>query len=287
MWKKIQILFIPAVIIFTFQTANSAVLSTPDCRAYYGTVLSPSPMVYSQYGGFHKSNYWPNVISISSNLAIMPLAFNHMIDAWGVPNGKFHIKHDWSGDNMALNDEVSHLLVSYKMVQTFNAGYKLIGYSGRTARILAMIESAILATAVEYPVDAYNPTQGLGISDLIFDYTGIGLGYFKITDERFQRWDLKTSVKSLRHANRQVIGENAEDYDNYIYWLTYKRSPAVFGFGYSTSHSLSGGVSKEFYLGVGTTLPDLLEPISKKLATILRCSEFYYFNLRWNFITFE
>jgi hypothetical protein len=286
--KQIIAIAVVAILLLTSQSADSAQLMRPEYWASYGTVLSPSPLYYSHHeANNHGSGYWPHVISISGNLVIMPLAYNHMVKTWGIPNGKFHFKHDWSGDHMALNDEVSHLVISYKMVQAFHSGYKFIGYTDRTAKILGMIETAVIVTAVEYPLDAYNPGQGLGVSDLIFDYAGIGLAYIKISDERFRNWDLKTSVKSFAHTKRQVLGDNAEDYDNYIYWLTYKKSPAVFGFGYSTSHPLSGGVDKEFYLGIGTTLPDLLEPISGKLAKVFRWLEVYYFNLKWNFLTFK
>ncbi len=260
----------------------------PDIKACYGTVLGPNPIYYANpEPQDHGHGYWPHVISVSGNLAVMPMAYNHMVKTWGVPDGKFHFKHDWSGDHMALNDEVSHLLISYKLVQAFHSGYKFIGYSDRTAKILGMIEAGLIVTFVEYPLDAYNPGQGFGVSDLVFDYVGIGMAYYKISDPRFENWDLKTSVKSFSHTRKQVLGDNAEDYDNYIYWLTYRKSPAVFGLGYSTSHPLSGGVNKEFYLGVGTTLPDLLKPISGKLAKLFRWSEVYYFNLKWNFLTFK
>lgn len=288
MQKKIYIILIFAVILFGFHSASAAFRTMPAIGAFYGTVLGPTPVYYSQThlkSPGHGS--WPHIIAVSGNLAVMPMAYNHMVKAWGVPDGKFHFKHDWAGDNMALNDEVSHLLISYKLVQALHSGYSMIGYSNKTARIMGMIQAAIIVTAVEYPIDAYNPTQGFGVTDIVADYAGIGLAYLKITDKRFHNWDLKTSVKSFSHTKRQVIGDNAEDYDNYIYWLTYKKSPAVFGFGYSTSHPLSGGVNKEFYLGIGTTLPDLLEPISGKLAKLFRWSEVYYFNLKWNFHTFK
>jgi hypothetical protein len=132
---------------------------------------------------------------------------------------------------------------------------------------------------VEYPIDAYNPDQGMGISDLIFDYSGIFLAYLKIADRRFERWDIKTSLKSMSYSGRNVIGSNREDYDNYIYWLTYSRSPLVFGLGYGTDHPVQE-VRSQFFLGVGTSLYDLIKPISSEVAKYLRFTEFYYFNLR-------
>jgi len=257
------------------------------CCAGFGSVLNQVPLSSRQEENGDNPGLLTHAITLSANLALFPVAYNQMEKTWGVPDGKFHFKDDWSGDNMALNDEVSHMFVSFKLTQLLHSGYKALGYSHKTALWLGMIETAFIVTAVEYPIDAYNPDQGFGVSDLFFDYGGIALGYLKIMDDNFANWDLKTSVKSFRHANKQVLGDGAEDYDNYIYWLTYREDPAVFGLGYSTSHPEIGKVEKEFYLAVGTTIPDLLSPVSEKLSNWFRWSEFYYFNLKWNFLTID
>ena len=207
---KSKILF-AAIIVFIMSGIANAGISPLGYCAWFGSVLNPDPLhsdLLSSDGG---ASRWSHIVSVSANLAIMPLAYNHMVNAWGVPDGRFHFKDDWSGDNLALNDEVSHLVVSYKLTQLFHSGYRALGYSEGTARLMGVIEAAVIVTAVEYPIDAYNPTQGFGVSDLLFDYAGIGLGYLKIADSRFADWDLKVSVKSFKHANRQVIGDVAED----------------------------------------------------------------------------
>ena len=235
-----------------------------------------------------KSDYtFPIAISAGANLGAAIPVYNHMVSAWGRPDGKFHFKDDWSGDYLALNDEISHMFASYKLMQFFNSGYKFVGFSPKTAKILGIVETAFIVTAVEYPIDAYNPTQGFGISDLIFDYTGIFMGYMKVTYPALKNWDIKTSLKSFSYSNKNVIGTNSEDYDNYIYWLTYRKSPAVFGFGYSTEHPQPLNVDKQFYLGIGTTVPDLIRLISPKVADKLDWMEVYFFNLRWNFVTLD
>ena len=229
----------------------------------------------------------PIAISAGVNLSAAVPVYNQMVNSWGRPNGKFHVKHDWSGDYLALNDEISHMFVSYKLMQFFNSGYQFVGFSPKTAKILGIVETAFIVTAVEYPIDAYNPDQGLGISDLIFDYTGIFMGYMKVSYPSLKNWDIKTSLKSLSYSNKNVIGSNSEDYDNYIYWLTYRKSPAVFGFGYSTDHPQPLNVDKQFYLGIGTTVPDMIRLISPRIADKLDWMEVYYFNLRWNFATLD
>lgn len=235
-----------------------------------------------------KRNYTlPITVTAGVNLAGSIPFYNHVVNAWGRPDGKFHFKDDWSGDNLALNDEVSHLFVSYKLMQFFNSGYNLLGFSPKTARILGMVETAFILTAVEFPIDAYNPDQGFGVSDLIFNYTGIFMAYIKITNPAFENWDLKASVKSLSQSNKQVIGSNNEDFDNYIYWITYRKSSLVFGLGYSTDHPQPMNVDKQFFVGIGTTVPDLIRPISKKLANALDWMGTYYLNLNWNFATID
>ncbi|MBD3218668.1 MAG: DUF2279 domain-containing protein [candidate division Zixibacteria bacterium] len=276
-----------AVLLLLFcSTASGALYLSPHFPGF-GTVLDTDRHFTELEKSEENAGLLSHAVSVSTNLALLPFTYKQMENAWGVPDGRFHFKDDWAGDNLALNDEISHMLVSYKLTQFFHSGYKALGYSERTSLWLGIIETAVIVTAVEYPIDAYNPSQGFGISDLIFDYAGIGLGYLKITDNRFDSWDIKGSVKSFGHANQQVFGDLAEDYDNYIYWLTYRKEPAVFGLGYSTSHPEIGNVDKEFYLGVGTTIPDLLSPFSKKLSEFFRWSEFYYFNLRWNFLTID
>lgn len=286
--KKTVYYILAGIIVYFFLqgTLTAAIPSGLGCT-YFGTSFTAEFNEIPQHDDNQRDNRLRISLTLMANVAIMPPAYNHMVKSWGKPDGRFHVKDDWSGDNLALNDEVSHLLVSYKLTQAFHSTYRALGFGEKTARILGMAEAAFIVTAVEYPIDAYNPTQGFGLSDLIFDYTGILMAYFKISDSRFDDWDLKTSVKSFKNTNRQVIGDEAEDYDNYIYWLTYRKTPAVFGLGYGTSHPEIGHVNKEFYLSIGTTLPDILSPVSKKLAKAFRWAEVYYFNLSWKFLTLD
>ena len=287
MKKTVSYILTGIVFFCLLQGTLTAAIPSGLCYAFFGTSFTSefndAPQGIDKQG----DKRLRISLALSLNLAMMAPSYNHMVKSWGKPDGKFHLKDDWSGDNLALNDEVSHLLISYKLTQALHSGYRALGFGEKTARILGMTEAAFIVTAVEFPIDAYNPTQGFGVSDLIFDYTGILMAYFKISDSRFADWDLKTSVKSFRNANRQVIGDEAEDYDNYIYWLTYRKSPAVFGLGYGTSHPEIGKVNKEFYLAIGTTLPDILRPVSKKLAGALKWAEVYYFNLNWRFLTLD
>ncbi len=253
----------------------------------HGAIMMPDLRLYDNHGDSRGPRILSHTVAVGANLTAMPFLYDHMTGLWGDPNGSFHFKDDWNGDNLGLNDEVSHLFVSYKLAQFLVAGYGKLGYSEKTARILGFAEAAFIVTAVEFPIDAFNPDQGLGVSDLIFDYTGLGLAYLKLTDSRFEDFDLKVSVKSLSYDSRSVLGDNSEDYDNYIYWLTYRKTPFVFGLGYGTDHPEVWDVDRQFHLGIGTTLPDLLGLFSEDASKFFRWAELYYINIRWNFVTID
>jgi len=205
-------------------------------------------------------------------------AYDYMTQTWGAPTGKFHIKHEMA-DYLAFNDEVSHLFVSYKLTQGFGAAYRGVGFSDGRARLLGALESAFIMTFVEFPVDAYNPSQGLGVTDLAADYLGIGLAWWKSADSRLENFDVKVSMRSFSNKYSRVLGENQEDYDNYIYWLTYRYKFAVAGIGYGTTHPSPYDPDPSAYFGIGTTIPDLIGVFSEKLARSLKPLELYFFNL--------
>jgi hypothetical protein len=204
--------------------------------------------------------------------------YNYLTNTWGAPTGKFHIK-DETADHLAFNDEVSHLFVSYKLTQGFGAAYRGLGFSDGRARLLGALESAFIMTFVEFPVDAYNPSQGLGITDLAADYLGIGLAWMKDANPSFENLDVKVSMRSFSNQYSRGLGEDQEDYDNYIYWLTYRYKFAVAGIGYGTTHPSPYDPDPSAYFGVGTTIPDLVGVFSKKLAGNLKPLELYFFNL--------
>jgi len=207
--------------------------------------------------------------------------YNNLTDLWGSPDGKFHFK-DESADNLAFNDEVSHMFISYKLTQGFSSAYRCLGFTDRKARLLGVLESALIMTAVEFPVDAYNPSQGLGVTDAVANYAGIVVAWWKSIDPRLADIDIKVSIKSLSSRRGMVLGYDCYDYDNYIYWLTYRYRFAVLGAGYSTGRSTPADVEPQLFLGIGTTIPDLIRPVSSKLAERLRPLELYFFNLRLN-----
>jgi len=203
--------------------------------------------------------------------------YNHLTDSWGAPTGKFHFKNE-TADYLAFNDEVSHLFDSYKLAQGFEAAYRSLGFSDGKARLFGTIESAFIMTFVEIPIDAFNPSQGMGVTDLAADYLGIGLAWWKSANPALDDLDLKVSMRSFSGQYSRGLGENQEDYDNYIYWLTYRYKFAVAGVGYGTTHPSPKDPDPSAYLGIGTTIPDLVGIVSSKLARNLKPLELYFFN---------
>jgi hypothetical protein len=218
-----------------------------------------------------------------ANLAAMWAAYKQSQTSWGESNGKFHFKDDFKGDGMAMSDEVSHLFAAYRLMQVLDAGYRWIGASPRAARRWAAVEAWLWTFAIEYPIDAYNPSQGFGVSDLLFNTAGVLAAYHRSGQQR-PRWDVKISVKrQFFDGNARVIAHTNKQYDDYIYWLTVRPSfnrclPFLLGAGYSTTHPAGGGITKELHLAVGTTLEEIGGIFGERTARYLRPLNVFFFN---------
>lgn len=217
------------------------------------------------------------------------IAYEKTLEIWGKPHGKFHLKDDLAGDDLALSDEVSHVFIAYKLAQLARQGYRWSGLSPAAAARAGAIQAAIYMSFVEFPLDAYNPRQGLGISDLLADFAGIGLAWYRAASKN-PRWDLKASVKSQFFAgNSRLLAHNSKQYDDFIYWLTYRISnnrynPVVVGIGYSTYHPpgnppVYNPVDKQIYFHIGTSLSEIGRIFGHRTERLLSPAEFYFFNI--------
>jgi len=211
-------------------------------------------------------------------------AFRQSQAAWGASNGKFHIKPDSKRDGLAMTDEASHMLIAYRLSQFIESGYRWSGVEAKRARLWGSAEAWFLTFLVEYPIDAYNPQQGLGVSDLLFNTMG-ALAAYGHSAAANPRWDIKVSVKpQFFNGSGRVIAYNTKQYDDFIYWVTYRPVPARYvpllaGLGYSTSHERGGNPTKELRLGVGTTLEEIGAMIGSRTEQFLRPLNFFFFNL--------
>ena len=202
-------------------------------------------------------------------------------EAWGSSSGKFHWKKDWTGDNLAQNDEISHTVAAYNVSQALQPVFGWMGFSPSRSMTFATLHTALLTTLIEYPIDAYNPLQGFGTSDLVANLLGCGLALGHYHVGALRNFDFKVSFKQAPWiANSHGVAGTAEEFDNEIYWLTfrpiYKRADFLhLGLGYGTNH-YKGPVEREYYIGVGTTIPDAVGVISPKIAKWLNPLEMFY-----------
>lgn len=212
------------------------------------------------------------------------LAYEQSQASWGTSNGRFHFKDDLR-DGLALSDETSHLFAAYELTRALHTGYRWTGLSPAAARRLAALHAWVWTFLVEYPIDAYNPTQGFGASDLVFNTAGVLAAYQRTRGDGPHWWDIKISVKpSFFEGDSRFIAHSNEQYDDYVYWFTVRpfsrrTIPLWLGAGYSTTHRAHPAIDKELQLAIGTTLPDLAGAISPAAARTLRPLDFFFFNI--------
>ena len=255
---------------------------------YLPTTISTDyqkPNLTSLTPGLNKINYKRGAVVGMVNAGTIFFGFKQAITCWGKSDSRFHFKDDWKGDHLAQADELSHLLWGYKMTQLASTLYRWMGLSEKTSQVLSIGEPALLLTLVEYPIDAYNPEQGLGVSDLVFDYLGIGLALAKKHQRWLEDFDFKISWKSnIFTANQPVFAQTYEEYDNFIYWLSYKtklflpRKIFCFGLGYGTTHP-GTEPQRQFYGGVGVSLSDFVSLFGKRLREPAKFLDLFYPNL--------
>ncbi len=221
----------------------------------------------------------------TANAGAVICGFGQAIAAWGESKGGFHFKDDWSGDHLAQIDEMSHFMWGYKMTQFLFCSYRWAGFSSRASHAISISQTALVLTLVEYPVDAYNPKQGLGASDLIFDYAGIGLAYFKQRCRWLEDFDFKISPrKNVLVGSQPVFAQTNEEFDNFIYWFTYRarlflpQKALCLGVGYGVTHR-QDEPKRHFLLGVGLSLPDFISLFRGDLGKRVRFLEVLYPNL--------
>jgi hypothetical protein len=220
------------------------------------------------------------------HLAAAVFTYDQTQKSWGGSTGRFHFKNDWSGDYLAQNDEASHLVVGYVLTKEFYRAYRWAGFSPKKARLYGALESAFLLTFVEVPMDAFNATQGFGAEDLMADYAGVGLGLLQLRNPG--NWDIKAHAKTNPFSSQShLFSQTAEQFDNFVFWGTYRpalkwgeRQPFSVGIGYSVRRGRDVfDPLRELYLGIGTTIPDLVRAFSPKAAKYFEVLDFYYFNL--------
>lgn len=212
------------------------------------------------------------------------LAYEQSQASWGVSNGQFHFKDDLH-DGLALSDETSHLFAAYHLTRVLNTGYTWTGMTSTVSRRMAAAHAWLWTFLVEYPIDALNPGQGFGASDLAFNTVGVLAAYHHTRPGPRPWWDIKISVKeSFFSGENRFIAHSNEQYDDYVYWLTVRPTrqrylPLWIGAGYSTTHGEWPQLDKELHLAVGTTVEDLAAMINEDAGKFLRPLNFFFLNV--------
>lgn len=199
-------------------------------------------------------------------------------DTWGASTGKFHIKNEFN-DHVGFSDEISHFYVSYKLTEGFMWLFRVLKVPPDRVNKYAALQAGLAMTLVEFPVDAFNPTQGMGFSDLVFNYGGIG--YALLKQRHPSNLDMKFSVKRppWKFDNKLLASEN-EEFANFIYWITYRVTIAHAGIGYSIRHEGIATTKAEYWLGAGTTAYDLISLVAPRFAESVKVLDSYFINLR-------
>jgi hypothetical protein len=267
-----------------------------NIRLFQKVSVSTSPFLLSREAnsisfkskrtGINRKRAW---ILGTVNAGTIFFGFRQAIESWGKTKGGFHMKEDWRGDNLAQIDELSHFMWGYKMTQFLFSAYRWAGFSPKASRVISVSQTAMVLTLVEYPIDAYNPKQGLGISDLVFDYLGIGLACMKSRCRWLEDFDVKiSSRKNILLGNQPVFAQTYEQFDNFIYWFTYRtrlflpRKVLCFGLGYGVTHQ-SGKAERQILGGIGLSLPDCAALLGERIGARLKFLEIFYPNLSVEF----
>lgn len=249
-------------------------LSSLLLTATLGAADSRTALPPDSAASYNESTYQRNLLA--GNAVFGTATYIYMANTWGEPNGRFHFKDEFH-DNIAMTDEVSHFFAGYKLTQGFSWLFRSFGMDESVAPKYSALQAAMILTLVEVPLDAFNPTQGFGATDLAFDYAGIG---FALIKERYpSNFDMKFSVKQppWQFENKFLASDN-EEFDNFIWWATYKPKYAWLGVGYSANHE-SIEVEPEVYLGIGTTLYDLFYLVAPESAKQVKFLDTYFINL--------
>ncbi len=266
-------------------SSRLSLLRHPASQASYSLAMREQNSL-AHKPGRNRVNLKRTSILCTANAGAIFFGFKGAIASWGKSKGAFHFKNDWNGDKLKQTDELSHFLWGYKMTQFLFSAYRWSGFSTEASHAISVFQTAFVLTMVEYPIDAYNPQQGLGISDLAFDYAGIGLAYVKRRFSVLEDFDFKLSWKrNIFLANQPMFAQTFEEFDNFIYWFTYRtklflpQKIVCLGLGYSATRR-AGEPKRQFFAGIGLSLPDLVALFGNRLERHAKFLELFYPNLR-------
>ncbi|MFP4458082.1 MAG: DUF2279 domain-containing protein [Candidatus Zixiibacteriota bacterium] len=223
----------------------------------------------------HDLETWRIITTSAFSAGALYYSGTRFKEAWGASDrSSWHWKtNDFQGDGFLQNDEYSHFVAGQRVTQLAGGLARWTGFNDKTSLIIGSSISFGIAVWVEI-LDAYNPGQGFGTSDLIFGTAGIA---FEIARQKYpsvKKFDLRVSFKRFQDISPNlIVAQNALHYDNTIYWLTYQADeniPFDIGLGYSTSrepdpvHWLLP--KRELYLGIGISGKELIRLFNRDIS---------------------
>lgn len=270
-----------ALILLTITGGRLVASPPPDSLLSDTTFASDIPAFLELPAERESINYLRLSLFGASVATGFGITISRMDDWWGNGYGPAHIKeNDWDGDNLAQTDEISHFYISYKIAQAGNGFAQWSGLPAGTSRWIGFGIATTIMLWVEYPIDAHNPIQGFGFSDMTANLIGISFALAR------NKWydelgfiDFKISVKNFGDINNEVIAQTNAENDAYIYWLTVapvRDFPVHASLGYSANHENEDRIAeREVYIGFGTGLNELAGLLNPKLRRTLDIFSFY------------
>ena len=199
---------------------------------------------------------------------ISGLALHQSAKIWDEDqHSDFHFKDDWSGDGLVQTDEVSHMYVAYKIAQTAYHILRWDGFSDRDASLIGTGVSFLILFIVEYPIDSYNAYQGFGKSDLLFNSMGASFMYLRNRYPSLKCLDLRISNREPPWEWNRLIAQTRQEYDTWIYWLTYSpfpdKIPVSLSLGYSSYRTEINEPKRIWHLAFTTSFYELYSFVKK------------------------
>ena len=194
---------------------------------------------------------------------------------WGWKTG------DYNGDGLLQTDEIGHFQLGQLLTEF---GYGMATWSGLNHKTGLWIGGGLSFGVLLWVeiIDAYNPSQGFGVTDIFADLAGILFAVMKKNSKFADRFDLRVTFEDLKVVpNNLLLPTTFAEYDNYIFWLTYQPHediPVDICLGYSTDRDFPNKIPRrELYIGAGISGEELITFFggkkTEKLAAFARWYE--------------
>ncbi len=183
---------------------------------------------------------------------------------WGWKTG------DWNGDGLVQTDEFSHFQLGQRITEF---GYGMSRWCGFRHNTSLWIGASIGLAGTFWVeiIDAYNPDQGFGVTDMVVDVAGVLFALLRKQSPFVDRFDLRVTFEDLKYIpDNLFMATDFRGYDNAIFWITYqpdKDLPFDVCLGYSSDRDYPSKVPRrELFIGAGISGEKLIGLFDSDLA---------------------